>query len=414
MTEKYKNIDYNLRPLKHVISYDHISQDVLSYTAGLTDADGCFKINQRKTYSLQFSLCQSLKGVSALHFIYDHFGGSINLQIEENGNNQRAYCFSLNGEDMFKFTKAIVDYLILKKREAIKILDFPLDNLHVIPISATKKETNECLDFQNLKKCIEFFGKHLAFQKRDEIIHSDWVIRKKLNRSQIDAITDKRRSLMLQIQQMKNVDHDLIPADIKPTLAYFGGMFDGDGRFSTHGFSGQNHSVNQKSVEICQLYRRTFGGTVCKRNSDGCFVWEIYTGAKDFFLKIAPYVIGKKKQVDLIMNMQPGESMDISIALRDLKGKGCPATSKMDRHKTAPTHKKVKALPQGVFKNECKKPFRAQVQHDKKVYIIGQYATPDEAHQKFMEVKRMIIASKAADLLPDLSHLSLSSVKKAK
>ena len=418
MQSHYTPVDENLRDIQPFSNVD-LTADILAYTAGIVDADGCFKINQSKTtYSLQFSMSQSLKGVAALQYIHHHFGGSINLQLEEEGNNQRAYTFSFNGEDVIKFAKIIHDHLLLKKREAIQVLEFPLGNMHIIPIIANNIHSDEHLEFENLKLCSAYFGKHLAFQKSEQIKYNDWNIQKKLNRAQVDAVHQKRKTLMLNLQNLKVTPHSSIAQHVKPSMAYFGGLFDGDGRLSTHGLNGQNHSVNQKSIEICQLYKRTFGGTISQRTADGVFVWEIYTGAEDFFKAIAPFVVGKKKQVDLISNMKPGEAMDVSVALRELKGKGKPATPKMDRYKESITQsqdqneKKLKILPKGVFRNDCKNPYRAQIQHDKKIYIIGQYASPDEAHQEFMKVKRMIINNKANDFAIDLSHLSLSSVRK--
>lgn len=404
-----RNTDENLRPIIP-FKIDNMDENVLQYVAGFCDADSCFNINETKgNHTVQFSISQSLKGIKCLHYIYDNFGGSINIQLKENETRQRAYSYTLNGDDAVKFAKTIENHLLIKKRDASRIADFPIVSLHIIPIIATNTINFQTIFFDTLKACQQHFGTHLAFNKKEIIKYRDWEIRKSLSEAQITDIKRKRMQLFEELKLFRDLPHDSIPAELTPSIAYCSGFFDGDGRIMTNGKSGQNHSISQKYPDICNLFKRTFGGTVC-RSRHCIYSWEIYTGAELFMESIAPYLVGKKEQASLVLNMQPGQAMNVAIALRALKGKGNPKTPRMDRHRLGiPAFKTtIRDLPRGVFKDYGGTRYRAQIQYNNRLYIIGHYYDPQEAHDRYCEARKRIIMCKAAGQQPDLSDYRLS------
>lgn len=407
------DIEKNLRnPISK--RYDDIDEKILQYAAGFIDADGCLKVCKGAgKYKVQFAVDQSEKGVAAIHFLYDNFGGSINLHMKGDEKKQTSYSYVLNGDDAIYFFSKISKYLLLKKNQALKILEFPNNNLLIIPIIAKNTETNEEREYETLDYCSKSMGYvKLAFKKQDKIICGDWEIKKKFTKEEIDQIKRKREELYLLLKEMKTIPHEEIPDDIEVSDAYFAGFFDGDGRFNTNGKSAQNHRVDQKYPQICKLFQKTFGGTVCYCKSKNQWNWEIYTGANEFVKRIAPYIVGKKKQAELILNMNPGESSKVHAELRDLKGKGKMKTPEIDSinggnpQYTTP----VRKLPKGVFKNNSTE-YRAQIQHNKKIYNLGVFTDINEAHQKYLEVKRGIIMAKVNKQEYDMTGYHLSTTK---
>lgn len=176
----------------------------------------------------------------------------------------------------------------------------------------------------------------------------------------------------------------------------------------------QHHNIKQNSSPICDLYKRNFGGKVTQAKS-GIYSWDIHTGADDFLKRIAPYVHGKKKQVDLIMNMKPGEGEKVHAMLRELKGKGNPKTAKIDRYNAGEAKEyTVKELPRGVFRKKLGDPLRVQLQYKKKVYVLGIFEENEvaEASALFLRVKRYVTECEANDVEVDLSQYRVSQTRK--
>lgn len=217
--------DPHLRPVK-VVQYDENTPIIpQQYAAGFSDADGSFKcVKKDGNIGLQYSAAQSQKGIDALHYLYNHFGGSIMLQLEGDDKNQRAYAWVLNGEAAVEFARLVSKFLLLKKREALRFIDFPMQNLHMIPIIAKNLITLEEIKFDTLKDCKEHFGSNLAFKKRDSFMWKHWEIRKSLTDAEIAEIKTKRQAIFENLRDFKEMPHDEIPLDVKPSDAYFGGF----------------------------------------------------------------------------------------------------------------------------------------------------------------------------------------------
>ena len=292
------------------------------------------------------SISQSQRGVACLHFIYDNFGGEIETLCHTgNANHQQAYEWRLRGPRALQFAVIVVDSLLLKKREAICFIEY-----------------------------------------------------KKTDTGARDILADRMRN-------MKHIEHDVVPADVKPTLAYFGGFMDGEGCFDTHGKSSQHHTTSQSWRPICDVFERRFGGTTSwSKEPNNVFKWTIHTFADEFVRSLAPFIVGKKEQIKLIMEMKPGEAMDVHCKLRELKGNIGHATPKIDAHLAGEGQTFVygpKDLPRGVHPWNGK--FIAKLRRNGTEFNLGSFETIELADAQYKKYKKLVEAEKRGGQKVDLS-----------
>jgi len=123
-------------------------------------------------------------------------------------------------------------------------------------------------------------------------------------------------------------------------------------------------------------------------------------------------MVGKKKQVDLILNMKPGEAHQIHVKLRELKGKCTAPTPCIDNINAGkgPEYTAIKKLPTGVHVNGrvSSNRIKAQIQHNKKIYVLGLFdvGQEEEAHNLFLEYKKNIALEKRGGPKVDLSKFT--------
>jgi hypothetical protein len=403
-------IQQNIREYKKP-EFDKIEIEKFQYAAGFSDTDGCFLISVNNP---KIQIEQAEKGIDALHFMYDNFGGRIHLHKKGTDKHQTSYQWMLYGEDAIKFAKYILPYLLLKKREAKIFIEFPLGNLHIKSVRLTNNITKETYIFETMIECSNFIGRKQKLQfKNDEIIVlNDWRIQRILSNEEIKDIKEKRLAIDLQIKKFKSEAHDLISEDIKPSIPYLSGVCDGEICLQVNGKSSQHHSITQKYTPILDLFKRLYGGGVNYRKSSNTFAWEINSFAKEFLTEVWPFIVGKKKQVDLILNMKPGEASQIHVKLRELKGKYTASTPCIDNINSGngPEYKPIKKLPTGVYVNgrASSNRIKAQIQYNKKIYVLGLFdvGQEEEAHNLFLEYKKNISLEKRGGPKVDLSEFT--------
>lgn len=393
-------IKLNTRPYK-ACNFTDIPIEHIQYAAGLSDTDGCFQVvagNQPKFY-----IAQAEKGIDALHFMYNTFGGVIYLHKKGDEKHQTAYDWCLYAEDAIEYSKLVMNHLLIKKREAEVLIKFPLVYIDRVYVVCHNKNTGEEMEFDTLVKCQNHFNvSKIDLNKNTQCIIGDWIIRKKYTKEQIDGYLQIRKDVDTELRRLHNTQHDEIPIDVVPSHAWIAGVMDGEGTFDTNGKSGQHHGITQKWRPLLDLFKRLYGGSVWYRKGSDTFAWEVYTEAKRLVKDIAPYMRGKKKQIDLLVNMQPGQAPDIHVKLRELKGNYTAPTPRVDALKEGapgikPTvtkpHTAPKTLPTGVFKfGMGENKIKAQIQYNKKIYILGVFEADqtDAAHQLYLKYKEAI------------------------
>ena len=403
-------IQSNVRPLRSITPYGNISKDIIDYAAGFMDTDGSYATNNVKnltTISMYVKIGQAERGIAALHFMYDNFGGTISLQKKASGNHQTAYDWILLNSDAMQFINLIVQSATLKKREALALQEFPLANTHEIPILARNTNTGETEEIENLKIAAARFRKNLAFKNQSIIEFDDWILKKKLNEDDIKTIRDKRTEIHDKLKEFKKTPHDDISDTFVPSFAYIAGICDGEACLQVHGKSGVHIQITQKYTPILNMMKRIYGGSVHFRKGNDTWGWEIYSLATELLKSIAPFMVGKKKQVDLILNMKQGEAPQVHLKLRELKG-NCGATPRIEAIRDGEPQytTDVKKLPKGVFPlGHSETRFLAQIQYKRNVYRLGAYDDPDEAHERYIKYKRAIELEKRGGPAVDFSDL---------
>ena len=304
----------------------------------------------------QISISQAQKGVECLHFMYDHFGGQVVALPHKDGeNHQQAYEWSVFSDSLRLFAKTIVESLILKKREVI-----------------------ELIKYETLRKADRVASKNI-------------------------------------IKQFKHVEHDPIPESVKPTDAYFAGFCDGEICFDCHGKTSQHHTISQSYRPICDVFERRFYGTTCWCGPpNNVFKWAIHTFADKFLKTIAPFIVGKKAQVELLLNMKPGEAADIHCKLRELKGNIGHVTTKIDRHLAGNGRVYVnppKELPVGVHIATTTGKYMAIIKHNLTQNCLGTYNTVEEAEAQYIKYKELVEAEKHGGPVVDLEFNTVERKK---
>lgn len=383
LSEVIKN---NLRSYKRPeLNDNHV--DVIQYAAGFSDTDGCFQI---KNNTPTFYIGQAEKGINALHFLHTKFGGTIYLHKEGNEKHQTSYDWRLSGYDAINYAKLVLPHLIIKKREAEVFINYVVGRF-MFYHEAYNIKTNEHLDFITGVDCANHFElKKELVQKSYRITHGDWIIKKKYNEQEIEQIHNRRREIEKQLKDFKVTPHDSIPEDIIPSIPWRAGVIDGEGSLNVNGKFGQHHSITQKYTPLLTLFKRLYGGSVRFRKGkkgNDTYIWEVSREAYRLLREIAPYLKGKKKQAELILNMKPGEAPQVHVQLRALKGNYTAPTPSVDAIKNgAPgikasqtkPHKQPKHLPKGVhYLDVSKKRVQARIQYEKKLYRLGTFDIKD-------------------------------------
>jgi len=198
---------------------------------------------------------------------------------------------------------------------------------------------------------------------------------------------------MKRLKELRNTAHDPIPDDVMPSVAYFAGFADGEITFDANGKNYQHHNITQKYRPILDLFQKRWGGRVnVSKKTDTrneSYYWDIYTLADKFLEQIAPFIVGKREQVDLIQTMKPGEGQLVHAKLRDLKGNYTAPTVKIDNinNGNARVYKlPPKQLPRGVHRIKSSGKYHALLRHDKVQYTLGSFDTAEDAKAKYDEV----------------------------
>lgn len=388
------NIKNNLRPYKEPY-YSNVDINVIQYAAGLSDTDGCFKINANCPI---FDIGQAEKGIDAIHFMYEKFGGVVYLQKEGNENHQTSYIWMLTSNNAIEYAKLVLPHLLIKKREAEVFVNYVVGRFMFFQ-EAFNIKTGDILEFITGVDCANHFGlKKELVQKSDYIENGDWVIKKKYSEEEIDEIHAKRRDIEQKLKDYKKTPHDEIAEDIIPSIHWRAGVIDGEGSLNVNGTFGQHHSITQKYTPLLNLFKRLYGGGVRYREGSDTYAWEVNREAYRLLREVGPYLQGKKKQADLILNMKPGEAPQVHVKLRELKANCTIPTPSVDAirngapgikaSQTKP-HKPPRTLPKGLLMLPSKT-IQVKIQHNKKKYSLGLFELKDikeaeELYQKYAD-----------------------------
>lgn len=369
-----------------------VDECVLQYAAGMIDTDGTFVCTRNgRSFNIQLSITQSEKGANVLTYMYEHFGGAVGKHRDpQKEGEQTSYIWRITKpSEVIQICEVIKPYMTVKRREAELVMTYPFDCGHVTPVIVENTVTNEKRQFSTVKEAFASLGKYpqsLAGNNVVEIYYDDvlyYQIYKLVSCEDQEKSMKKRNNIYEGLMTFHNTPHDPIPDDFVPSIPYIAGIVDGDGVLDTHGKSSQHHSVSQKHRPLLDMLQRVYGGSVCPNGKQNGWCWDIYVLAEDFLKSIAPYIVGKKKQVELILNMKGGEAQEIHRKLSELKGKNAKVTAPAKVYKTD-----VKELPRGVHQNESGSYF-ALLAVNKTYYTLTTCDTIEKALETYKKYKAL-------------------------
>lgn len=107
-------------PLKKPINYAAIDRDVLAYTAGLFDGEGCAYFARNKIgYGLVVATVSNTN-IDVLKFLQETFGGNIFIRrkYKNHPNWKNGGAWRTSNSSAVDFLRALLPWLIIKKRQA--------------------------------------------------------------------------------------------------------------------------------------------------------------------------------------------------------------------------------------------------------------------------------------------------------
>jgi hypothetical protein len=381
-----------LRPLIDLKLPD--DEIAFQYSAGLIDTDGSIQY-------ISLQITQAEKGINALLFMYETFGGVIGPHLHETEKRQNSYQWRLTGIIPIQmFLAKIVKYMTVKKREAEIIINLPSTHIQVIPLLVTNTITNVTKELPSLRAVAQWLNYKRFDLDQDAHCKLErngvtYLIKRKYTKEQIQAIAKTKQQMCAKLVEYHHKAHDPIPNDFIMTIPYLAGVIDGDGCLDTHGKSLQHHSVKQRCEPLVKALSSQFGGVHYKR-PDNVWEWSIYhQDESDKILEqIAPYLKGKSKQAEIILAMAPGEASQVHAKLRELKGNINRPTVRIDatinnepeKFKTPP-----KVLPVGVYQNKCNERYYSKIRVNKIEYNLCHNVGIEKAQEIYKKYKKLAL-----------------------
>lgn len=294
--------------------------EIYQYAAGMFDSDGCIKI--AKEGNVDIRVGQAEKGKNVLEFLQKNFKGVIQNGRKATKRHQAEFQWCIYGDQAREFCAKILPYLLVKTQQVELGLQVPTINTQKNPVNMYNTITKETSTYCSFRDCCiknnlsyhKYVGK---LAKNAKITVDNYEITK----IQIDknAIKILKKTLTKKITDLKYVC-PIIPNNVDMSIPYAAGFFDGDGCVEVEHNSAHHHTIGQKYRPILDIFQEKYGGTICYKPSSKNFQWCICADGKEFLQEIYPYLILKKQQAELVINMKKNEAPEIKKKIRLLKG----------------------------------------------------------------------------------------------
>lgn len=296
---------------------DTWSDTFLDYAAGNWDGDGCVVIGSN--YNLTVGLDKATKGKEALELFVANFGGKIYSKRAATSSTQQLYEWKLNGPAAMKFILAIKDRVWIKRQQAEVASRFPM----ALKCQVKAEKDGVVVVHESKTKCANVLGLTES-QLRSRLAprsapHNGW----KLTEIKRDdsVVIPQKNAIDQELRRLKHVPHEPITKPL--TIPYCAGLVDAEGCLSIlNAYGSWKLGVPQGSPEILYALQRQFAGSVFVSKTTanrGC--WQIYARlARPFLEQCLPYMVEKKKQVELVLAFERGRGLELNALLRELKG----------------------------------------------------------------------------------------------
>ena len=306
------------------IPWDTISEDQRWWVAGVVEGDGCVRVCP--VNGLMVRVSQAENGWHCLVYLKEVFGGAVYDCTPEQGNFQAMAEWCIRGINAWDFCMVIKDYCFIKRNQLEAGCEFCFGEAWMAqmkPVLSIEKRTGVVKLYPSIAQAQEETGTHRTsinmYLKRllKSTTMYTWMALE--NVLDLARVRERRKELEERLMAMKQTEHEEVQGDLP--LPYMAGFVDADGHIGVHGDS-HAHSVSQKYIAICRAFQRRYGGGICRSKTTGCYNWYTHVGtAKQFIMDIEPYLIEKKEQARLVIEMGPGEGKGVAAALSKINGK---------------------------------------------------------------------------------------------
>lgn len=298
------------------IDWTPVSEDQRWWIGGQVDADGCVRVCPVNGPMVRVGKAE--KGWSCLEWLQTTLGGAIYKGTRETERHQAQREWCIRGQAALDFCSVIKSYSYLKRPQMEKTMEFPLYGgaiSQLTPVLRTSSCGEETLyaSIKQAAKCNRI-GEHIMFQLLETGSGRNAVWKTLENPITADYVKAKRQELESVLKEMKKTEHTKISGLLQPP--YAAGFADGEACFDIGSIQ-----VGQKYRAICDALQLQYGGRVRKRKDKDAYNWEVYGNkARNCLQDIAPHLIEKREQANLILNLQAGCRAQVKASLRLLKG----------------------------------------------------------------------------------------------
>jgi hypothetical protein len=273
------------------------------------------------------------KGYIGLYKFQQLMGGTINLSKKETEKQQEQSKWCVYGNAALDFCKVMKNYTFLKRPQLEEALAYKVYGRTVTllqPVKSYNPFTGCSVVYPSVcfaARSTGTYSAHICKCLKGELHTAGKLMWTNIeNPVKTDDINHEHAEIEQKLKTMKGIDHELIDPKLKISYAYFAGFVDADGCLAMNGLNSQKHSISQKYRAVCDAFKIRFGGTVTetttKKNNKTfpLYVWYICKGAKLFLLQIHPFLIEKRKQAELILNITSETFLVDKASIRQLKG----------------------------------------------------------------------------------------------
>lgn len=111
-----------------ILSINKISNEILAYSAGIVDGEGCILVEDYKYKNGDRAFILVLKVVNTdkrvIDYLYNSLGGHICNERKATKNRRRTFRWYMKGKEAANMIKLLLPFMIIKKEQALIALDF--------------------------------------------------------------------------------------------------------------------------------------------------------------------------------------------------------------------------------------------------------------------------------------------------
>jgi hypothetical protein len=310
---------------KHRIDWAEVNEDLRWWIGGQLDSDGC--VRMCPVNGLMVRIAKAESGWHCLLWLQRMLKGIVVNSNAETDTKQPMKEWNVRGMAALDFCHNMKAYCHLKRPQVEKACGFVFGELWMAqmrPVASTHVSTGEVRVFAGIAQASRALMGKPSFSSISQNLRGkakragQFTWQYLDNPVRLEDAMERRKVLENELVALKRVEHHSISEKLsKPFMA---GFVDGDGCLRVWGSKAQVHSVSQKYVSICDALQRQYGGTVCFNKEKQLYAWYVNKNAQMFLEDVAPFLIEKRKQAELILGMKAGEAKSVAAALSLLKG----------------------------------------------------------------------------------------------